>query len=206
SSFRSLTDKLGVSGELISSLPGAAAQADAIGFKLIFATGSKESEVEEVARPFRGRVEKIGPSLRRRAEAALKRTGRPKKSTVEEGGVDSTYSRPGRLDKSVDLTEGAESGQDLGDEPGPGASAKISAASVAQATAQEFLQPLSAGVRIDLTQIDEISSLAHELNIEAQKLSAMAGRVMAQPEIGARDRFDLKQSSRRLQRNFLQLD
>src|SRR5262249_3142356 len=61
-------------------------------------------------------------------------------------------------------------------------------------------------VRIELTEIDEISSLAHELNIEAQKLSAMAGRVMAQPEIGARDRFDLKQSSRRLERNFLELE
>src|SRR5262249_11724523 len=35
SSFRLLTEKLGASGELISSLPGVPAQADAIGLKLI---------------------------------------------------------------------------------------------------------------------------------------------------------------------------
>ena len=71
SSFRLLADKLSSAGELISALPGAA-QADGIGFKLIFAAGAKESEVEDVIVPFRGRVEKIGPSLRRRAEAALR--------------------------------------------------------------------------------------------------------------------------------------
>src|SRR5262249_51642351 len=124
-----------------------------------------------------------------------------------KGGVDGTYARQGRLGKPMALTDAAREVQDLGgDEPGAVVSPQMGAASAAQTTAQGFLQPLSAGGRIDLAQIDEISSLAHELNIEAQRLSAMAGRVMAQPEIGARDRFDLKQSSRRLERNFLELE
>jgi two-component system chemotaxis sensor kinase CheA len=206
-SYRALTDKLGARGELITSLPGPA-RPDAVGLKLIFATASKEAEVEEIAGPFRGRVEKIGPSLRRRAEAALKRTGRRKKKSSKtreatshagheaaERTADQQVSPADATQNSVHAYEGAE--------PALGA---VGAGVMAQPTAQEFLQPLSPGVRIDLTQIDEISSLAHELNIEAQRLSAMAGRVMGQPELGARERFDLKQSSRRLERNFLELE
>jgi two-component system chemotaxis sensor kinase CheA len=206
-SFRALTDKLGARGELITSLP-AAARPDAVGLKLLFATASKEAEVEEVAGPFQGRVEKIGPSLRRRAEAALKRTGRRKKPSHP-----SDASIPAGLDIAGSMSHGvlspSDASQSGGDESsgrGEPALAAPGRDGIVQPTSQEFLQPLSPGVRIDLTQIDEISSLAHELNIEAQRLSAMAGRVMGEPEIGARERFDLKQSSRRLERNFLELE
>jgi two-component system chemotaxis sensor kinase CheA len=207
-SFRSLTDKLGASGELISSLPSASAQPDGIALKLIFATGSKESEVEDLSRPFRARVEKIGPSLRRRAEAALKRTGRRKNALRAKVEADSGYSNvtERRLDEPLASADAALGSNDVAAEVEGNLSAAMGPAGIARATAQEFLQPLSAGVRIELTQIDEISSLAHELNIEAQRLSAMAGRVVGQPEIGARERFDLKQSSRRLERNFLELE
>jgi two-component system chemotaxis sensor kinase CheA len=206
SSFRSLAEKLGGAGELISSLPGGAAQPDAIGFKLIFATAARESEVDDIARPSRAKVEKIGPSLRRRAEAALKRTGRRKKSSPNRDGIETAG--PGitaaAADDSISMNISSDGGRHLADRLERDGSVNV--LPVAQSTEQEFLQPLSAGVRIDLTQIDEISSLAHELNIEAQRLSAMAGRVVQQPEIGARERFDLKQSSRRLERNFLALE
>jgi two-component system chemotaxis sensor kinase CheA len=204
--FRALTEKLGTRGELITSLPGAA-RGEAVGLKLIFATASKEAEVEEIAGRFQGRVEKIGPSLRRRAEAALKRTGRRKKPSHPSHRMGGTghdvAERSYQLLSPGDTNQSG--GSDLGERAEPGLGS-LGPAGIAQPTAQEFLQPLSAGVRIDLTQIDEISSLAHELNIEAQRLSAMAGRVMWQPEIGARERFDLKQSSRRLERNFLELE
>jgi len=208
SSFRSLAEKLGAAGELISSLPGSAAQPDAIGFKLIFATGTRESDVQDLARSSRGKVEKIGPSLRRRAEAALKRTGRRRKPASDRGGLGAAS--PGSTSDAhgefKSFNESSDDGTSLPDRAEGEKSIVASPAGVAQSTEQEFLQPLSAGVRIDLTQIDEISSLAHELNIEAQRLSAMAGRVVQQPDIGARERFDLKQSSRRLERNFLELE
>jgi two-component system chemotaxis sensor kinase CheA len=205
SSFRLLADKLAAGGELISSLPGPAARQEAIGFKLIFATSSKESEVESLAKPFRGRVEKIGPSLRRRAEAALKRTGRRKKPERPKEGI---AANSGAVEATRDEQTGwdALEGSDFAGEGERALPPATGAIGVAPASAQEFLQPLAQGVRIDLTQIDEITSLAHELNIEAQKLSAMAGRVMGHPELGARERFDLKQSSRRLERNFLELE
>ena len=207
-SFRSLAEKLGAVGELISSLPGAAAQRDAIGFKLILATGSKESEIQDLAKTARAKVEKIAPSLRKRAEAALKSAGRRRKSAAKREG--SGAAGPGRTTDSAaefkPYNGSPDDGRQLPDRLERDVSTVASPGGVTQATEQEFLQPLSAGVRIDLTHIDEISSLAHELNIEAQRLSAMAGRVVQQPEIGARERFDLKQSSRRLERNFLELE
>jgi two-component system chemotaxis sensor kinase CheA len=207
-SFRSLAEKLGAVGELISSLPGAAAQPDAIGFKLIFATSTKESEIQDLAKTFKAKVEKIGPSLRRRAEAALKSAGRRRKSATRREGTGAAS--PGRAaDSSAEFKPfngTSDDGRQLPDRLDRDVSIVAGPGGVTQSTEQEFLQPLSAGVRIDLTQIDEISSLAHELNIEAQRLSAMAGRVVQQPDIGARERFDLKQSSRRLERNFLELE
>jgi len=207
-SFRSLAEKLGAVGELISSLPGAAAQRDAIGFKLILATGSKESEIQDLAKTARAKVEKIGPSLRKRAEAALKSAGRRRKSAAKREGPPAAGSgRPTDSAAEFKPYNGSpDVGRQLPDRLERDVSTVASPGGVTQATEQEFLQPLSAGVRIDLTHIDEISSLAHELNIEAQRLSAMAGRVVQQPDIGARERFDLKQSSRRLERNFLELE
>jgi len=207
SSFRSLTDRMGARGELISSLPAPVTRGDAIGLKLLFATGSKEGEVESLARPFGARVERIGPSFRRRAEAAIKRTGRRKKSghgkASRAGTSEPAPAPPGDQTGPASVEAARKESAELAEIP---LSRAMGLASVAQATAQEFLQPLSQGVRIDLGQIDEISSLAHELNIEAQRLTAMAGRVMGQPELGAKDRFDLKQSSRRLERHFLELE
>jgi two-component system chemotaxis sensor kinase CheA len=72
--------------------------------------------------------------------------------------------------------------------------------------AQESLQPLSPNVRVDLLKIDELSAIAHELSIEAQKLSQMANRFLNGAGLGARERFDLKSSTRRIEREFLELE
>jgi two-component system chemotaxis sensor kinase CheA len=72
--------------------------------------------------------------------------------------------------------------------------------------AQESLQPLSPNVRVDLLKVDELSAIAHELAIEAQKLSDMANRFLNAAGLGARERFDLKSSTRRIEREFLELE
>ncbi|MBI3651520.1 MAG: chemotaxis protein CheA [Acidobacteria bacterium] len=72
--------------------------------------------------------------------------------------------------------------------------------------AQESLQSLSPNVRVDLLKVDELSGIAHELSIEAQKLSAMANRFLNAAGLGARERFDLKSSVRRIEREFLELE
>ncbi|MEW6125796.1 MAG: ATP-binding protein [Acidobacteriota bacterium] len=74
------------------------------------------------------------------------------------------------------------------------------------AFAQESLQPLSPNVRVDLTKIDELSGIAHELSIEAQKLSSMANNFLQAAGLGARERFDLKSSIKKLEREFLELE
>ncbi|HKV41467.1 MAG TPA: chemotaxis protein CheW, partial [Blastocatellia bacterium] len=70
----------------------------------------------------------------------------------------------------------------------------------------ESLQPLSRGVRVELSDIDDISGLAHELSIEAQRLSSIAGTVMLQTGATPKERFELKHSSRRIERRFLALE
>ena len=72
--------------------------------------------------------------------------------------------------------------------------------------AQEALQPLTPSVRVELSQIDELSGLAHELSIEMEKLTAMADRFLNASGLGARERFDLRFSSRRVERDFLELE
>jgi two-component system chemotaxis sensor kinase CheA len=72
--------------------------------------------------------------------------------------------------------------------------------------AQESLQPLSPDVRVDLSKIDDLSGIAHELSIEAQKLSDMAGHFLSEAGLGARERFDLKAIVRRIEREFLELE
>ena len=71
---------------------------------------------------------------------------------------------------------------------------------------QESLQPLSTSVRVDLSQIDELSGLAHEIAIETHRLSSMADRFLIAAGFGARERFDLRVSARRLEREFLELE
>ena len=71
---------------------------------------------------------------------------------------------------------------------------------------QESLRPLSPSVRVDLSQIDELSGLAHEIAIETERLSSMADRILIAAGFGARERFDLRVSARRLEREFLELE
>lgn len=72
--------------------------------------------------------------------------------------------------------------------------------------AQEALQPLSSSVRVDMSQIDELSGLAHELSLGMEKLTAMAETYLGAANLGARERFDLRFSARRMKREFLELE
>jgi chemotaxis protein histidine kinase CheA/ActR/RegA family two-component response regulator len=72
--------------------------------------------------------------------------------------------------------------------------------------AQESLQLLSPSVRVDMSQIDELSGLAHELSIGAEKLTSMAETFLGAANLGARERFDLRFSARRMKREFLELE
>ncbi|HKA18340.1 MAG TPA: chemotaxis protein CheW [Blastocatellia bacterium] len=72
--------------------------------------------------------------------------------------------------------------------------------------AQESLQPLSPSVRVEMAQIDELSGLAHELSIGVEKLTAMAEEFLGAANLGARERFDLRFSARRMKREFLELE
>ncbi|HSE98309.1 MAG TPA: Hpt domain-containing protein, partial [Blastocatellia bacterium] len=74
------------------------------------------------------------------------------------------------------------------------------------AFAQESLQPLSQSVRVDLSRIDDLSGLAHELAIEVQKIASMADRFLQVAGCGAREQFDLRFSARRVEREFIELE
>jgi two-component system chemotaxis sensor kinase CheA len=88
----------------------------------------------------------------------------------------------------------------------PAEKSKPSSALLPPSFAQESLQPLSPSVRVDLSQIDDLSSLAHELAIETQRVTTMADRILIAAGLGARERFDLRLSARRLEREFLELE
>ena len=72
--------------------------------------------------------------------------------------------------------------------------------------AQESLQPLSPSVRVEMSQIDELSGLAHELLIGMEKLTSLAETFLGAAKLGARERFDLRFSARRMKREFLELE
>jgi len=74
------------------------------------------------------------------------------------------------------------------------------------AFAQEGLQPLSSSVRVEMTQIDELSGLAHELSIQTEKLAKMADTFLTSAGLGAREGFDLKFTARRIERDFVELE
>jgi two-component system, chemotaxis family, sensor kinase CheA len=74
------------------------------------------------------------------------------------------------------------------------------------AFAQESLHPLSQSVRVEMSQIDELSGLAHELSIEMERLASMAHRFLQAGDFGAREQFDLRFSARRIEREFLELE
>ncbi|MEK6321743.1 MAG: chemotaxis protein CheW [Acidobacteriota bacterium] len=93
--------------------------------------------------------------------------------------------------------------------PGRSASAKGAAGDLTvlpPSFAQESLQPLSPSVRVDMSQIDELSGLAHELSIGMEKLTSMAETFLGAANLGARERFDLRFSARRMKREFLELE
>ena len=72
--------------------------------------------------------------------------------------------------------------------------------------AQESLQPLSPSVRVEMSQIDELSGLAHELSIGMERLASMAETFLGAANLGARERSDLRFSARRMKREFLELE
>ena len=72
--------------------------------------------------------------------------------------------------------------------------------------AQESLQPLSPSVRVEMSQIDELSGLAHELSIGMETLTSMAETFLGAANLGARERSDLRFSARRMKREFLELE
>lgn len=71
---------------------------------------------------------------------------------------------------------------------------------------QQSLRPLSKSVQVELAQVDEISGLAHELYIETKRLSALADQMMLRAGCGAKERFELLQSARRIERDYLALE
>ena len=94
--------------------------------------------------------------------------------------------------------------------PGRGSNAKSAGteldAVLPPGFAQEALQPLSPSVRVETSQIDELSGLAHELSIGVQRLTAMAENSLEASNLGARQRFDLRFGARQIQREFLELE
>jgi two-component system chemotaxis sensor kinase CheA len=164
--YRGLTAKLADRGEVITTLPEKAAGARTVGFKLVFATKLRDSDVKAIAEPFGGRLSRLDRSPWRRAGDALKVVGRKKE---KRGEIESLSTLPPEF-------------------------------------AQESLQPLTPSVRVELSQIDELSGIAHELSIQMEKLTSMADRFLNASGLGARERFDLRFSTRRVERDFLELE
>ncbi|HYP26198.1 MAG TPA: ATP-binding protein [Blastocatellia bacterium] len=173
SKYNALSAKLESAGERITTFSEKTKEPALIGFKLLFATQLKESEVRKLAEPFGGRVSRIGRSPWRRAGEALKVVGRKQ-----------------RAKQPPDRKEGEGR----------------ASAVLPTSFAQESLHPVSSSVRVELSQIDDLSGLAHELAIETQRLSSMADRFLIAAGFGARERFDLRLSARRLEREFLELE
>jgi two-component system, chemotaxis family, sensor kinase CheA len=125
------------------------------------------------------------------------------KSVVEQFGGrvarigPSTWRRAGAALRSVGRKQKKQGGKSSG---------KGSSDVLPPAFAQESLQPLSPSVRVEMSQIDELSGLAHELSIEMQTLASMADRFLVAAGLGAREQFDLRFSARRIEREFLQLE
>jgi two-component system chemotaxis sensor kinase CheA len=121
-------------------------------------------------------IEAFGGRLERLGRSPWRRAGRALSILKKREGVGNITDEP----RSVELTTGIFS--------------------------QQLLRPLSQSVRVELSQLDELSGLAHELSIEADKLSSMAAEAMELLGAGAQQRFELKQSLRRIKRQFLELE
>lgn len=94
--------------------------------------------------------------------------------------------------------------------PGLGAGAKDAGGDMTAVLppgfAQESLQPLSPSVRVEMSQIDELSGLAHELSMGMEGLKSLAESFLAAANLGARERSDLMFSARRMKREFFELE
>lgn len=176
--FRSVNAKLDDVGELLANLPSQASDRDAVAFKLIFATQFKESEIRKKLENA-GRLERMRPSTWRRAGKALRSVSRIQRRQDAQGDA-----AAGKILETPTRITGM----------------------LPPGFAQESLQPISPSVRVELSQIDELSGLAHELAIETKKLSAMADRFMTQAGCSPRERFDLRQNARRLEREFVEIE
>ncbi len=174
--YRSLTTRLADLGELIATLPGESSAEGTVAFNLLFATKVKDVELKRTVEPYRCRVSRLGSSTWRRAGQAIMAAGRKPKRAAA---TKETILRAPTHD--------------------PGAL-------LPPTFSQESLRPLSPSVRVDLSQIDELSGLAHEIAIETQRLSSMTDRFLIAAGFGARERFDLRVSARRLEREFLELE
>ncbi len=172
--YRSLTAKLEDGGEIVTTFSEKTKEPTQVGFKLLFATQMKESDLKRLVEPYGGRVAKVARSPWQRAGAALKVVGRKQKKS----------------DESL-------SGLENSSAPG---------VTLPPSFAQESLHPVSPSVRVELSQVDELSGLAHELAIETQNLSRLADTFLNAAGLGAREQFDLRQSARRLEREFLELE
>ncbi|MFY9571630.1 MAG: ATP-binding protein [Blastocatellia bacterium] len=169
--YRGLTLKLEEAGELITTLSDKTAKPTLVGFKLVFATATRESDIKRIVEPFGGRVARLERSTWQKAGDALRAASRrmPGRSSSVKG----TSEEPAVLPPTF---------------------------------AQESLQPLSPSVRVEMSQLDELAGLAHELSIGMERLASMAEGFLGASNLGARERFDLRFSSRRMKREFLELE
>jgi two-component system chemotaxis sensor kinase CheA len=170
--YRALTSKLEEAGELIATLPEKTSDAATVGFKLVFATASREADLKRIVEPFGARVSRLERSTWKRAGDALRAAGRrmPRRAGSNRSERDEF---PAVLPPSF---------------------------------AQEALQPLSPSVRVEMSQIDELSGLAHELSIGMERMTAMAEKFLAASNLGARERSHLRFSARRMKREFIELE
>ncbi|MGH9761536.1 MAG: Hpt domain-containing protein, partial [Blastocatellia bacterium] len=162
--FKSLSSALSKSGELITTLPVADQQQDGIGLKLIYASELEAAALELLIVDYSGSVAgslaKIGGP---QASGEPPDTPQPRKRKRKETG-------------ETAAARGANKNQAAGRQPPEPAVADQQTffAVLPPEVAQEALQPLSDSVSVEMSEIDEISGLAHELSIEAQRLSDMA--------------------------------
>jgi two-component system chemotaxis sensor kinase CheA len=171
--YRALVALLDESGEVITTLPAKSSDPSKVAFKLLLATGSKESDVRRAVAPFGGQVSRMGRSTWRKAGKAL--------SGVVRNPLRTRRAEPEHKTSSQSLR-------------------------LPPALGQDALQPLSPSVRVELSEIDELSSLAHELYLQAQELISMADDYLKAARLGPKERHDLKFSSRRLQREFIEME
>ncbi len=194
--YNALASKLNGAGEHITTLPAAATDAAMVALKLVFATRLKEAELLAALKGFGVKIERLMGSRWRRAGEAIISVGRGKRREPVESG---TAFRVAEAAKAVG-----------GDHPGTQEPIQVRqrgrAASQTPALSQESLRPLSPSVRVELAQVDLLSSLAHELALETEKLSSLAGEVVDAAEANVATRFHLKQRVRRIKRQFLALE